>query len=92
MVKTPKISVQKKIMKIGILTLPLHTNYGGIIQAYALQTVLQRLGHEVSEIEMKREWTPSYPPSLEAAPIVWQENTPKVRITQERSEGIQRKV
>ena len=25
-------------MKIGILTLPLHTNYGGILQAYALQT------------------------------------------------------
>ena len=34
-------------MKIGILTLPLHTNYGGILQAYALQTVLQRMGHEV---------------------------------------------
>ena len=24
-------------MRIGILTLPLHTNYGGILQAYALQ-------------------------------------------------------
>lgn len=34
-------------MKIGILTLPLHTNYGGILQAYALQEVLQRMGHEV---------------------------------------------
>jgi hypothetical protein len=34
-------------MKIGILTLPLHTNYGGILQAYALKTVLERLGHEV---------------------------------------------
>ncbi|MCQ2106154.1 MAG: polysaccharide pyruvyl transferase family protein [Fibrobacter sp.] len=34
-------------MKIGILTLPLHTNYGGILQAYALQTVLERLGHDV---------------------------------------------
>lgn len=34
-------------MKIGILTLPLHTNYGGILQAYALQTVLERMGHEV---------------------------------------------
>lgn len=33
-------------MKIGILTLPLHTNYGGILQAYALQTVLERMGHE----------------------------------------------
>ena len=37
-------------MKIGILTLPLHTNYGGILQAYALQTVLERMGHEVSLI------------------------------------------
>ena len=38
-------------MKIGILTLPLHTNYGGILQAYALQTVLERMGHEVALIE-----------------------------------------
>ena len=34
-------------MRIGILTLPLHTNYGGILQAYALQIVLERMGHEV---------------------------------------------
>lgn len=34
-------------MRIAILTLPLHTNYGGILQAYALQTVLERMGHEV---------------------------------------------
>ena len=34
-------------MRIGILTLPLHTNYGGILQTYALQTVLERMGHEV---------------------------------------------
>ncbi len=33
-------------MKVGILTLPLHTNYGGILQAYALQTVLESIGHE----------------------------------------------
>lgn len=33
-------------MKIGILTLRLHSNYGGILQAYALMTVLKRLGHE----------------------------------------------
>lgn len=37
-------------MKIGILTLPLHTNYGGILQAYALQTVLERMGHKVNVI------------------------------------------
>lgn len=38
-------------MKIGILTLPLHTNYGGILQAYALQTVLERMGYEVKVID-----------------------------------------
>lgn len=37
-------------MRIGILTLPLHTNYGGILQTYALQTVLERMGHEVKVI------------------------------------------
>ena len=34
-------------MKIGIITLPLHINYGGILQAYALQRVLQDMGHDV---------------------------------------------
>lgn len=38
-------------MKIGILTLPLHTNYGGILQAYALHIVLQRMGHDVCVID-----------------------------------------
>ena len=33
-------------MKIGILTHPLRFNYGGLLQNYALQTVLRRLGHE----------------------------------------------
>lgn len=32
-------------MKIGIITQPLRYNYGGILQNYALQTVLRRLGH-----------------------------------------------
>lgn len=34
-------------MKIGILTLPFNVNYGGILQAYALQTYLESMGHEV---------------------------------------------
>lgn len=34
-------------MKIGILTQPLHDNYGGILQAYALKEVLISLGHDV---------------------------------------------
>jgi hypothetical protein len=38
-------------MKIGILTLPLQANYGGILQAYALQSVLKRIGHEAVLIE-----------------------------------------
>jgi polysaccharide pyruvyl transferase WcaK-like protein len=33
-------------MKIGILTQPLHNNYGGILQAFALQTIFKKLGHE----------------------------------------------
>ena len=40
-------------MKIGILTLRLHNNYGGILQAYALQTVLERMGHNVEVIDIK---------------------------------------
>lgn len=41
-------------MKIAILTLPLHTNYGGILQAYALQTILKRLGNDVEMIQKKQ--------------------------------------
>lgn len=41
-------------MKITILTLPLHVNYGGILQCYALQTVLERMGHEVQVLTKPR--------------------------------------
>ena len=34
-------------MKIAILTQPLQTNYGGLLQAFALQSVLKKMGHEV---------------------------------------------
>lgn len=33
-------------MKIGIVTQPLAANYGGILQNYALQSVLLKMGHE----------------------------------------------
>lgn len=46
-------------MKIAILTQPLRTNYGGILQAYALQTVLQRRGHEVVVINREYPNIPS---------------------------------
>lgn len=42
-------------MKIGILSLPLYINYGGILQTYALQTVLEKMGHDVTFIQ-KRNW------------------------------------
>lgn len=41
-------------MKIGILTQPLANNYGGLLQNYALQQVLKRMGHEVETID----WQP----------------------------------
>lgn len=45
-------------MRICILTQPLHTNYGGLLQAYALQTVLKRMGHEVWTED--RKWKLSF--------------------------------
>lgn len=41
-------------MKIAIITLPLFTNYGGILQAYALQTTLERMGHSVNVVTKDR--------------------------------------
>lgn len=38
-------------MKIGILTQPLLDNYGGLLQNYALQQVLKRMGHEPITID-----------------------------------------
>ena len=52
-----KIDIQTE-MRIGIITHPLTTNYGGILQNYALQEVLRGMGHE--------PWTVDYgkPPWL----------------------------
>lgn len=38
-------------MKIGILTQPLHANYGGLLQNYALQQILIRAGFEAETID-----------------------------------------
>lgn len=40
-------------MKIGILTQPLRTNYGGLLQNYALQQILIRAGHEVETLDQQ---------------------------------------
>lgn len=47
-------------MKIGILTCPLGLNYGGVLQAYALQTILENFGHQVYVIDYKAPIPPFY--------------------------------
>lgn len=44
-------------MKIGILTQPLHNNYGGLLQNFALQQVLKGMGHEVETVDWKAEYS-----------------------------------
>lgn len=39
------------MMRVGIVTLPFHFNYGGILQAFALQKAIQNLGFEPIIIE-----------------------------------------
>ena len=83
-------------MKIGILTQPLHANYGGLLQNYALQQVLLRAGHEVETID----WYPSYNSLRERLyrvkramlSVFFPEKYPKLRykITEEERKVIQR--
>ena len=40
--------------KIAIATLPLRLNYGGILQAYALQSVLERMGNDVEVVQVQQ--------------------------------------
>ncbi len=40
-------------MKTAIITLPLHTNYGGILQAFALKSALESMGHEVTVLDLR---------------------------------------
>ena len=48
-------------MRIGIVTQPLEMNYGGILQNWALQQVLKRLGHDPITIDAyERYSTPHY--------------------------------
>lgn len=48
-------------MRICILTQPLQANYGGILQAYALQKVLRDYGHDVTTLRFlpKMPWIPT---------------------------------
>lgn len=48
-------------MRICILTQPLGANYGGILQAYALQRALKDMGHQVTTLRFPPEvsWVPA---------------------------------
>lgn len=48
-------------MKIAILTLGLLSNFGGILQCYALQTVLRSLGHDVTVLNLSAKWNVRFP-------------------------------
>lgn len=43
-------------MRIAILTLHPTLNYGCILQAYALQTVLRRMGHEATTLDVEEQY------------------------------------
>lgn len=45
-------------MKIGIITFHWANNYGAVLQAYALQTYLESIGHDVSIIDYCPVWSP----------------------------------
>ena len=49
-------------MKVGILTLPLRGNYGGVIQAYALQRFLKK--NEIDAHLINRKWDLTREPGL----------------------------
>ncbi len=55
--KTPVRGRQKiraeRPMRVGILTLPLHINYGGIIQAAALYRMIEDMGHQPVFLDKK---------------------------------------
>ena len=55
-------------MKVAIVTLPLHTNYGGLLQAYALKSCLEGMGHYVTVLDLKDKMPG--PPALKA-PFVY---------------------
>ena len=63
-------------MKIGILTFHSKVNYGAVFQTYALQTILNRMGHDVEIID----YWPQYrlnPSGLFRKPAIKTKITPK---------------
>lgn len=40
-------------MRIALFNLPVDNNYGGMLQRYALMTILQRMGHDVTHLNLR---------------------------------------
>jgi hypothetical protein len=53
MVDSLRVKKDSQSKKIGILTQPLHNNYGGLLQAYALQKIIKSFGHDAWIINRK---------------------------------------
>nr|WP_297165194.1 polysaccharide pyruvyl transferase family protein [uncultured Dysgonomonas sp.] len=58
------------MIKVGIFTLPLHVNYGGILQAYALQAYLKKIGYDAWLIHHKKEHSNFLLPFLDIKRII----------------------
>lgn len=59
-------------MKVAIVTLPLHTNYGGILQAYALKKSIEGLGHSAEVIDRRGKLV--FPPTWKM-PLIYAKRT-----------------
>lgn len=57
-------------MKIGILTQPLHNNYGGLLQNFALQAKLKQLGHTPVTIDIPYT-EPKWPLHIRIIKLLW---------------------
>lgn len=68
-------------MRIGIVSLPVNFNYGGLLQAFALRTVLQRMGHCATIIAPHvgnvRDW---FIPPFKSAPLAAAKHYLKTKI------------
>lgn len=55
-------------MKVAVVTLPLHTNYGGLLQAFALKKCLNDMGHEATVLDLEDKMPG---PAMIKAPFVY---------------------
>lgn len=56
-------------MRIGIITCSGYTNYGGMLQTYAMTQVLRKLGHEPSVIYLPIRWRLKWYRALKVIPL-----------------------